>query len=482
MEIRKEIHELKLSMLTTELEAVGGVGGEVSQNDLNLTSRIQVCEAKNRMFADTVVGMADQIKDLQKKLEQFEINAAKRTVILSGIELSDKKKYARKQLDEFLQEQLRVDVELDDFYYIGKANPQDVVMVFTSSHHKRLIFQNSKNIQHLRNSHGKKYNLRNYNTPNQQSAARTGQFIADEMVKEDAVNREEISMQGNQIYIGDKQFKPKITPPRAADLLRLPNQRLNEILGMWIDTAPSISLEGNRFTAYSVATAKYETIQDAYSKIRLNHANAKHIVCAWSIPASKFYESKGYCDDDDHGVGQPILQMMQKNNITHRAIYIVRDCGKRLYGDRVRSYLQAAEQAIQMYPDNPVAGAKQVVENVKPDQPENDTYSSAVRNGKPPRGTVKRFRKNNKDPTGRHEKGRHPTTQGNFRGQGRGTRGRGGGNTRGGGAQQQGATKDVETYIPRNFSDDEDQMEYTFSEPVQTENTVPKTVTEKDVD
>ena len=96
-------------------------------------------------------------------------------------------------------------------------------------------------------------------------------------------------------------------------------------------------------------------------KIRLNHADARHIVCAWSVPGTKKYMTIDGCDDDDHGCSQPIIELLKANKMTNRAIFVVRKCGKKLNEKRIPAYVDAAAAVIKKFPKNTVTGELQSI-------------------------------------------------------------------------------------------------------------------------
>ena len=148
----KMLEDLKIDMkqhLSTETKKQHPVyarKAELLENQYTtLTSQVNVCEARERMMIDTMAGIAEKIKELQEKLEIQDINLNKRAIILSGFEADEKKKIARMQLEDFLQNKVQVEVVIEEFYYIGSSSPREIVLILLSANHKRHIFQNKNN-------------------------------------------------------------------------------------------------------------------------------------------------------------------------------------------------------------------------------------------------------------------------------------------------------------------------------------------------
>ena len=116
---------------------------------------------------------------------------------------------------------------------------------------------------------------------------------------------------------------------------------------------------------YCIDTDNIQTVREAYFKVRLLHAKAKHIVCAYNLPAaaSKQHLYQDYCDDGDHGVGAILLEAMKKSKVTHKAYFIVRHCGKdKLNKERFTAYLKAAQQLTLSKPKNIFLGIEQALD------------------------------------------------------------------------------------------------------------------------
>ena len=189
----------------------------------------------------------------------------------------------------------------------------------------------------------------------------------------------------------------------------------------------------NKFTAYTVCSNSTEEIQEMYSYIRLNHADARHIVCVWSICGTEKYTDEDYCEDEETGVGAPLLKILKDNNIKSRAVFIVRKCGEKLNDKRVYHYVQVLKEIVKKHAENIISGQTDAI--LDPTQPQ--TYAGAV-----------------KSPPPNKENGYRGRGQRRNRGRGRG-RGQGGG--RGGHFTKNDQPREDYTprvYVPKLYKDD----------------------------
>ena len=97
-------------------------------------------------------------------------------------------------------------------------------------------------------------------------------------------------------------------------------------------------------------------------KIRLLHAPARHIVCAYSLPGKpeESHHLKDSCDDDENGAGSTLLRAMTESEIDCKAFFIVRYCGEaKLGADRLGMYVKAAERLLKQKPKNKILDKNQ---------------------------------------------------------------------------------------------------------------------------
>ena len=220
-----------------------------------------------------------------------------------------------------------------------------------------------------------------------------------------------------------------------------------------VNRGPTYEKDGNTFIGYVVDAKEPEGVQEAYAKVKLNHAEANHVVCAYMLPGENKLELSDGCDDNDFGAARPIVDMMKRNNISHRAIFVVRNSTEKLYGERMNMYLKTAESVITAFPMNEILQQRQ---EVRKQTDEGETQPR-------PRGVVRR---------GVNRARKTDTNRG--RGGGRGRGGRGGWqstrgtSSRGGHHNVRKQDEQIVTYIPKSEVDlqgEQQTSQFPFSTP-----------------
>ena len=87
------------------------------------------------------------------------------------------------------------------------------------------------------------------------------------------------------------------------------------------------------------------------------------------------YFLQDYCDDNEIGAGAKLLEAMQKNQVTHKAFFVVRYTGKqKIKEDRFKGYLSAVTALIAQKPINSITKKQQ---NIQEQQISRKATSSA---------------------------------------------------------------------------------------------------------
>ena len=105
---------------------------------------------------------------------------------------------------------------------------------------------------------------------------------------------------------------------------------------------------------------KEQSCETALLKMKCLFTSASHIICVYRIPGIQKHICEDYQDDRDHGCGRSILNWMKENEITCRAIFIVRKSnGLKIGARRFQLYSEAAISVIQAFPVNSINGPNQ---------------------------------------------------------------------------------------------------------------------------
>ena len=329
----------------------------------NLKQELADFKNKSMLYENIMHYHADVINDMSKRLDALELTNAKKSAILTGLHTDRKKADCKQQIQNFFQQKLKTTAEIDDVYHLNNKDPAPVVIAFSSIAEKDRIFQLKSALKEIKETDGTIYYLNHYIHTTENEKRKRERVIINENKKKQGTEKVEIEYVKGAMCINSTPYRKLVSPPKPTDLLDLSVEELDNILKLPTLRGPEITKNGNSFIGYSIDTDRIQPVRSAYHKIRLLHARARHVVCAFNLPSSSqethLYQDS--CDDEEAGAGSFLLQEMKKSRISHKAFFVVRYCSKeKLKEERLNCYLHAAKCLLAQKPVNGITKETQV--------------------------------------------------------------------------------------------------------------------------
>ena len=307
--------------------------------------------ATQKMKTSIMGGVIQQnhlvMQDLAKRLDAVELNNTKRMAVLSGLAFSRKKYERRAQLQQFFDEALGVYVEIEDSYFIGEMDSKSVVVIFETNSEKERVFSQKSKLNKLEGDNGQLIYLNHYLMASANEKARREREIIRDIKKNDSTTKQTTQYTEGKLFIGKAPYKKKVLAPTPIDILDVETVDLDRILKLDIVKGLPLRLDDNTFIPFAADVKDHQTIRDLYLKVRLMFARARHVICAYYIPGAEKHFCQDYVDDDDIGMARHVLEILQRSNIHHKVLFIVRFTGKQKIGaKRIEGYTKAAEQIL----------------------------------------------------------------------------------------------------------------------------------------
>ena len=250
-------------------------------------------------------------------------------------------------------------VSMQDVYRLGKfkeGKDRPMVVTLTHSSEKYKIFQNMQNLRGKRNSKNAKYRVKSQRSGRKGEMENRQRALVRKNKKKTMAERLTLNIVRGQLFIGADKYKKIVPAPTPRDLVNLEEDDRNRILDTEILAAPNPTECGNcKFYGFTSMVENIQQVRDAYMKLRIQNGKARHIVCAYRLPHKNFALYSDFEDDDEHGAGKHLLDILENAGIYNRAIYVVRFFGGEELGSaRFEAYKEAASNAILHHPQNTV--------------------------------------------------------------------------------------------------------------------------------
>ena len=146
-------------------------------------------------------------------------------------------------------------------------------------------------ISNLKNKDGRRYIFQDYYTPKVNETRGRYQQIFD-MYQDNPAQQEKMEVTKKGLAIGKQTYQKKIQTPTVNEVLKMDLQDLREALSVKIGQSDQINEQGSAFLGFTISAKSFEEIRKAYIKLKIVHAGARHIVCAYSIPGTDRHHTK----------------------------------------------------------------------------------------------------------------------------------------------------------------------------------------------
>ena len=261
---------------------------------------------KSNVLTEVVQRIHTDMGEITQRLENLEINNAKKCVTLTGLKLTEKREDRIPQVKYFFLEKMGIDADVDDGYPLGgNIMAKTIVIVFQTLEGRNEIFYNKKILSGLLNSEDREYYINEYYPAATNERKRRERDIIKNI--DSKVNVEYVK---GGLAIAGQIYRKKIIPPTPKDLIELPAERISDILRQRIVQGGTVESKGNKFMGFTTTVTSHQAIRDLYIKLKLVIPDARHIVCAYSIPGEEPYNND-FHDDGEHGAGRVLLELLK---------------------------------------------------------------------------------------------------------------------------------------------------------------------------
>lgn len=293
----------------------------IKQENLQLRDEVDILKG-------IVHKLSSQVEVANSKIDNLFAKTMEGNLIITGI-LQDKiKANTRRQVHQFLYQQLEVpnvhDEDLLDVYRIGHPEPgkSRSIVIQCTQELKNYILRNTGKLHNKLNEEGGKFYI-NPQLPEALAENRREirQNIKERKNQEKAIPKENKStfmVRANKLYINGQLKQKKLTTPTVMQLFPAEDEqkKINSIKLKYMRAKPEA---GSKFKAALFTPRSIEEVRFAYLKLFQDYPSADHIAAAFSVNGEQDYQ-----DNNEYGSGYRLLKIIRELAMDNIAIFIVR--------------------------------------------------------------------------------------------------------------------------------------------------------------
>ena len=166
-----------------------------------------------------------------------------------------------------------------------------------------------------------------------------------------------MKLEQGELMIDGKAYQKSLKAPSCREILDACKGQRADRLNKGFTRGQSKRFQNQEFVGFTAAVKTIAEANSYYVNLRSVHIEARHIISACRVPGRDFYANQDYVDDDEHGAGSILLDMLLESQIQNRVIFVVRSYdGSHIGPKRYDLIKQAATSAIDRAPVNTVTG------------------------------------------------------------------------------------------------------------------------------
>ena len=334
---------------------------KITEERLKAESEVAYWKLKSENIANVCNRMQIEMNDLMTRVENLELNNSKRMVIVSGLQLTSKEKdLGALELMDFFNNILLAYVRIEEWYYLGAANPRSIVITFQSQEERRLVLNNKSLLKDFRTNQNGRIYINEFLPPTTNERRRQEKDVIQAACPEDPEEEFSVVYSKEGLTVQGQVYQKLVETPSPKQLIQIKPDELDRILKLPMTRGPVVTKEKSAFVAYVVNVSTIAQIQDYYIKIKIAQPNARHVVCSYNIDNKCEFMANDYQDDGEPGAGRVLLDFMRVNHLQKKAIFVARRFGGVKMGvERFQCYLEAARQAVMLDMPNKQLVAKE---------------------------------------------------------------------------------------------------------------------------
>ena len=361
-----------------ELRKLGIVNGEDRMKELEkrqdelidtlLNVKVELLESKatNNMLSGMLSHLSQIVSDVEGRVDKIELNNMRKSIVLFGLETTLNKNDCRKELVSFFKEEMSCEPNISDFFFLRRDTTSPMVIMFENLQEKSKVFNNLGRIKGLVNERDKPFFISHYLPPKMHEQKRREDEIFRENMQQDENDKINMERRSGKLYIESQPYGKKVKVPTIKEILALPAAEFNQSMEVNIVEGTPVKVEGNTFTGYAIDVNSFRDIEQAYIKLKVMKASARHIISAYRIPGIRTFETEDYTDDQDYACGKALLDWMKQSDIRCKAFFVARETSVKLGAQRFDNYIQAATNALMKAPINSINNIDQSSKVVSP--------------------------------------------------------------------------------------------------------------------
>ena len=207
-----------------------------------------------------------------------------------------------------------------------KGEPGPIIVKLAKREHKKLIFDNAKNLKGQLSRNGKHYGISS-NLPEKENELdyRKRQIIRENKALP-IVQQHKVVLKKGNLTVDGVPYQDLVNGFSVNDILA-EDTDLRQYAKATYSTSSALSKDGSSFKAFAANVYDRHDVIKVYRHLKLRFLKSTHVMMGYWLPGNNKAYDEGYCNDGEHGGGRHLLRIMKDADLLSVLLVVVREYG-----------------------------------------------------------------------------------------------------------------------------------------------------------
>lgn len=312
-----------------------------------LMDQVDKQQDKIDALIDTVVRQDQQIQALTNQVNTAYAMKNQKNIIINGIPETQGENCLH-EVAHFFKYALKLDkINLKYARRMGKGQYKPMLVRLANFNDKIAIFQNMDKLKQYNQGKQKPCFITDHLPEAWAERKKVIHYMKQQNKKLPTSQQFKASVKNNTLFFDEKEYKAPIVAPTVSQFLNLSAERKKVIRELKTIKGEEETKSESIFIGYATEVFTLKQVEDYYYHVRLLSPEATHVMCAYKLPGVDFTTTLGGIDDGEHGASRTLMNLLLKNAMVNKAVFVVRYYGGKHLGPlRFTAIENAAQSAL----------------------------------------------------------------------------------------------------------------------------------------
>ena len=319
-ELKDEIATLKLDKekVLNDLQAITTSQSTITDDLAQARRELDTCKLQLAEVRETVIKQDQMLDECRNELDRVKAKISDNILKIRGIKENEGENCIEK-VKKFFKDTLGIEQEMKLYsaYRIRRGKNRTILIELKNARQKGLVFANVSKLAEL------PFSIDSQVSGKKSAARRRNRHVMWKN-KKDTASQLIMSIEKQKLIVDGMEYQKQLVHPSTRRLLHPTVAEAGELLQVEVVRGDDVQLEGQTFIGYTACVKSVQEANSAYAKVRTYHTDARHVICACKVPGTNHHTNQDWVDDDEHGGGDFLMELMDKGGITNRVLFVVR--------------------------------------------------------------------------------------------------------------------------------------------------------------